>query len=600
MSSPVVSQLKVGKEHNKAKQALFISEGGNEDVLSRVRNGANITDSQELAFDNGTTITTVTDLGSDLKEIVTASDLDGRVKKIQSKVRLTSGVSFNYGLFTGQGGLDIDNNSRINGSVYSNGDIIGAGGATIAGDVYVAMRPATTTDVEWITYNDDLSFGLRTSGQNQIDITQSFKVVSSNTYLAKIALYLKKVGTPTNLDVFITEDKSGKPNKNGILATGVVASNLVESNYSFVDIGFDNNPQLDPTKTYWIVLNTSRDDNNYYVNGFDNVDGYSDGSGFYSNDWTKSSFTSIGGDLNFKVWMSNADSSGTLNNIIVDDGVGGIFSAYAHNILNSDISGDAFAYTFDGSTADGDVSAHNISDCTIGGDADYNISTNCSIGGSETSPTIPPTDPSYLVYPISESNIDTWKAEAIANGVISVGDLYLSDGDSIGPGVVEGDLYMTAGGSFSLEGTVYVKGNMDISGNADFGLGLSYGSDGSGAIISDGWINLENNVAINYPRTNNGHMMMLSLAECDQYYGFTTCTPSGYGINISNNVAVDILVAPYGTIRLNNNITAISLVGDQLSLNNNIELNYEQGLTNMNFSSGPSGSWSIESWREIE
>ncbi|OGD68451.1 hypothetical protein A2996_01525 [Candidatus Campbellbacteria bacterium RIFCSPLOWO2_01_FULL_34_15] len=600
ISSPVVSQLKTNRILFEAKKSYYLSESGNEDIVYRTKNGENIVGQKNILLNDGSAGTIVTDLENGVKEVVTTANVNNKIRKIKSRIQVTSGVSFNYGLFTGQGGIEMENNTRINGSVYSNGSIEGAGNVMIAGDVYVAPRSATTTNLKWIVQNNDFAFGRYVDSQQRVDAVQSFATSTSELQVSKISLYVKKIGSPANLNIKIVKDKSGSPDKNNILATGEILSSFISENYAYVDVGFNSNPKLISNQLYWIVADMARDDANYYVWGIDTSAGYSLGSAKYSSDWTKSSFVNVAGDLDFKVWTTDEEGLGTLDTVIVGDGVGGVFNAYAHNIIDSQISGDAFTYSLSGGTVDGNIIANSISNCTINGDADYNIKTNCNVGGSSHSPTTPPVDPPYLPTPISEANIEAWKNEAISFGTITAGDLTADDGDTIGPGVIGGDLIIESNTTVSLGGTLYVLGNIIINGDANIELGAGYGANGSGLILSDGWIDLYNNVDLNYPRSGSGHLMLMSLARCDKYYGFTTCNSDVSAINVSNNVHADILVAPYGIIEMTNNVSITALVGDQLNLKNNIILNYEQGLTNMNFSSGPSGSWGIESWREIE
>ncbi len=57
--------------------------------------------------------------------------------KVEVIISNTS-VSFNYGVQVGLGGLIMDNNSQINGNVYSNSAIDGAPGAIVTGDAFAA------------------------------------------------------------------------------------------------------------------------------------------------------------------------------------------------------------------------------------------------------------------------------------------------------------------------------------------------------------------------------------------------------------------------------------------------------------------------------
>src|SRR3989344_4347108 len=48
------------------------------------------------------------------------------------------GVSFVYGVQVGEGGLQMGENNKVEGSIYSNGDILASNGNQITGDVWVA------------------------------------------------------------------------------------------------------------------------------------------------------------------------------------------------------------------------------------------------------------------------------------------------------------------------------------------------------------------------------------------------------------------------------------------------------------------------------
>ena len=50
----------------------------------------------------------------------------------------------------------------------------------------------------------------------------------------------------------------------------------------------------------------------------------------------------------------------------------------------------------------------------------------------------------------------------------------------------------------------------------------------------------------------------------------------------------------------NNRASAKEAIANQVTMNNNSVLNYETGLINVNFVSGPSGTWTVDSWKEAE
>lgn len=75
---------------------------------------------------------------------------------------------------------------------------------------------------------------------------------------------------------------------------------------------------------------------------------------------------------------------------------------------------------------------------------------------------------------------------------------------------------------------------------------------------------------------------------------------SSLAINVSNNAGAVVLYAANGTVHLNNNAGAVSITAYNIDLAQNAEIVYNSGLVNANFSSGPSGSYNVSSWKEIE
>ena len=112
----------------------------------------------------------------------------------------------------------------------------------------------------------------------------------------------------------------------------------------------------------------------------------------------------------------------------------------------------------------GDATSPSFKDCTIDGDITFVAGgevNNCPAGGSvtEQADPIPGAD-----LPITQTQIDEWKADAQAGGIISSGDFSPPSGDtvSIGPGVIVGDMELKNNQTVILTGIVYVKGGIDI------------------------------------------------------------------------------------------------------------------------------------------
>ena len=55
-----------------------------------------------------------------------------------------------------------------------------------------------------------------------------------------------------------------------------------------------------------------------------------------------------------------------------------------------------------------------------------------------------------------------------------------------------------------------------------------------------------------------------------------------------------------GTVYFGNNATVKEAVGKTVELKNNVGINYDSGLADITFSSGPVGSWIVTGWKEAQ
>ncbi len=237
--------------------------------------------------------------------------------------------------------------------------------------------------------------------------------------------------------------------------------------------------------------------------------------------------------------------------------------AYVHSCTDSDIIGTLYY-----------VSGGTIDNCTYG---------NLVVLENQI-------DPEPL--PIPEQQINDWKAEAEAGGVI-YGDYTVSDNetDSLGPVKITGNLTVYNNSLLNMTGIIYVQGNITIENNATIQLDSSFGSL-SGVIISDGKIRLNNNAFALGSGEAGSFLMLLSTNS-----SLDLANPA---INLYNNAEGAIFYASNGLIHLHNNIDIREATGYKLALDNNAVVSYDVGLENVNFSSGPGGGWSVENWQEIE
>lgn len=495
-------------------------------------------------------------------------------KKISITVAKGEGMSFNYGIQSGEGGFELRGGSRINGSVYSNGNILMQGGPVITGDVYIAggTQPTADQQTECSGANcADFLFGKSVSGQNRIDIAQSFKPGTNQaSTINKISLKLKKFGTPANLAVKITRDSGGKPDKNNVLTTGTLASNMVTSEYGFIDVSFVSNATLQPDTTYWIVLDTASSNNtNYWSWQMDTLGSYTRGSASWSPDWTGNTWTSAGGDLAFKTYMG-----GIATRI---EGSGGSIvqgNVYANTVTASTFAGLSIAGSAYYQSVDSNVRVHGNS-CFA-----TPANTYCHSGA---------TDPLPRPLPISDANIAEWETQAAAGGVVNGNQTLNWDCNQIW-GTFPSKKFngnVTVGSSCNIKfrSPVHITGNLSVQSGGRVSLDESYG-DQSGVIVVDGRVLLSGAGSINGTSSANSNMLVLSK--------YTSPGPSFLpAIDAAGGTSSSIFYAANGNIIMSGAAHLNQITAKKVILDGGAVIDYDSGVTTPFFSSGPSGSFTV-------
>lgn len=249
------------------------------------------------------------------------------------------------------------------------------------------------------------------------------------------------------------------------------------------------------------------------------------------------------------------------------------------NIIDSvNVGGDAYVYSCKDSNITG--SLNYVSGGSI---------VNCSSGSSED---MGSDEIEAINLPIPQEQIDDWKNEALAGGILSSD--YILDGAetaSLGSIKITGDMLIDNNSILNITGLVYVVGNITVKNGATIQLDNSFGSI-SGIIISDGKVVVGNNANLQGSGQEGSFLMFLSTNN--------SLDISNSAIDVGNNAQGAIFYASQGLIHLRNNILIREATGYQLALDNNAIIRYESGLENVNFTSGPGGSRQFKNWREIE
>lgn len=244
----------------------------------------------------------------------------------------------------------------------------------------------------------------------------------------------------------------------------------------------------------------------------------------------------------------------------------------AGNHLTKDIRVDQDAYSarFDG--------------CSIGGTAYYlTVFTDCTAGRTASLGQELPAEP----FPITQEQIDSWKADAAAGGTLSGYSLGNNNSASLGPKKIAGNITLGNSATLTITGTVWVTGTISFGNTDIIRLAPAYSGD-SGLMIVDGAVTTGNSATLEGSGQAGSYLMLLSLSGADP------------AIDIGNSATSAILYAPNGIIDIGNNLTLREATAYGLDVGNGAEITYEAGLADVTFSGGPAAGWQVRDWSEIK
>lgn len=472
------------------------------------------------------------------------------------------GAAFNYGVQVGDGGIEMENNAKINGSVYSNGNVKMENNSRVSGDVYVAggSQPQADqqTDCDQLVLGScqDLIFGQNSS--SEVDVAQSFQPTTSSV-INKVFLKLRKVGNPPDLTVRILGNSGTCPNcvpdKGQVLTSGILSSSRVSNNYGWVDVAFSPPPTLTAGATYWVMLDTSPNATNYWSWQADSLQQYSRGQAAYSADWQVQTpvWHAILADLSFQSFMGGVATS---------------------------ISGSS------GVTIGGDAHANTIGNLTISRSAYYQV---INPPGSVQAQAYFPNsaDPAVLSMPLSEPTIQQWKNQAESNGSETAsisgcpgGNLTLQSKKYIG------DMSLPNSCTVTVFHPIWVTGNLNLGNGVTVKLDNSLG-DSSGSFIVSGRVTFGNTDRILGTATPGSHLILIS------EFNSRDDPEHRLAINVGNTGNSGIVYSNLGAISISNGNNLTEVTAWKLELENGANVTYDTGLASAFFSSGPGGSFSV-------
>lgn len=135
--NPVINQTESIRSIERGTRSFYGAEGVTQDVLYRLAKGMQVGDVETISY-GGYSATATTTTVFDGKEISSSGNQSNFLRKSKAHLSSGAGVSFNYGMQSGEGGIVLENSSSVVGNVYSNGPIDGSGSNLIKGSVVSA------------------------------------------------------------------------------------------------------------------------------------------------------------------------------------------------------------------------------------------------------------------------------------------------------------------------------------------------------------------------------------------------------------------------------------------------------------------------------
>ncbi len=559
------SQIASHRQAVKEVQALHIAEAGVEAAIWKLNNQAGYTGESNTSYGNGTYTVSVTSIDSTNKAITVTSTIpnSNAVKTIKFNASIgATTISFRYGLQVGTGGFVMSGGSTLNGNIYSNGNISATQGVHITGSAVAANPPAlaadqvndTPTPISSCTSSSCITFGNASATE---DFAQSFKI-SQSVPLNNIQFYIKKVSTPGDATVKIIADNAGSPSavSTDVLMSGTLSASAVTTNFGWVTVTMPADPILDPSQTYWIVIDGSSNASRYYIIGANSA-GYATGQAKIGRQSTGvwSNTTPSGLDGYFKIYLGGGNSM-----------IGG--NTYTTGVyVGTTVSDDAWAHTVQGATVTGTIY------CQTGSYTNKACNTTRS-------------DPTSEAMPLSDANIQEWKDDAEVGGVIT-GDYSVGfAGATLGPKKITGNLVVNGGGTLTVSGTLWVQGDITLSGGGKIRLASSYGAN-SGAIVTDGQVSLTGGANFSGSGTSGSYPFLITTSACPAAAG---CAGND-AIYLSGGAGTVALIAQNGNVTISGGSSLKQVTAKQVTMDGGATLYYDSGLISESFSSGPGGSW---------
>ncbi len=166
-----LSQQVIANNNVRSTQSYYAAEAGIEDTLFLITRGFPISENYQLIVGQASVDITISEDIGGSRNILSEGNLSGRIRKVETTFSvLADKIRFHYGAHVGEGGIEMQNNSIVQGNVFSNGSIIRTdGNPKITGTAIIAG-------------NGNRIFRIIVDGDVRTDICENSSNISGKLY----------------------------------------------------------------------------------------------------------------------------------------------------------------------------------------------------------------------------------------------------------------------------------------------------------------------------------------------------------------------------------------------------------------------------------
>ncbi len=244
----------------------------------------------------------------------------------------------------------------------------------------------------------------------------------------------------------------------------------------------------------------------------------------------------------------------------------------------------------------------------IDGDAYYQTITNTTVSGVSHPGSA---DMAETALPISDEQIEEWKSDAEAGGVMSSSacssynsssnTCTISGSMSLGPKKIPFNLLIkSSSGVLTVTGPLWVVGNITAQTGPTIRMSPSLGGTNVAVIADDpansqtkGLIDIGQSTIFQGSGSVGSFVFMISQNNSAENGGIIDA------ITMSQGAAALVAYASHGQITLSQSVSLKEVTAYKIILTQSANVTYDTGLPSTVFSSGPAGGYDISAWQEI-